>query len=93
MIRGIVKPSREDGTGLEAWVSVAVSGGDQPFQMVEAVVDTGYTGWLMLPASDIFRFGLTTIDTGRSPMAKTGKRIVVKRLCCGMETLRKYWLM
>ena len=48
---------------MEAWLSVAVSGGNQPFQMVEAVVDTEYTGWLMLPALDISKFGLTPIDT------------------------------
>ncbi len=44
--------------GLEAWVTVPVMdayGEPQPF---EVIVDTGFTGWLTLPESDIRRLGL-----------------------------------
>ena len=74
MIRGRVKPSLDDGTGLEAWVSIAVSDGTEAFQTVGAVLDTGYTGWLMIPESSVLRLGLTPIDTRCGTLADSQDR-------------------
>jgi clan AA aspartic protease len=53
MILGSVNESRE------AIVQLAVLDKDQKYQMVKAVVDTGYTGCLILPRSLIVSMGLT----------------------------------
>ena len=58
MINGIVRPSAEDGTGLEAWVDIAVAGEDRVFRTLTAVVDTGATDWLTLPESVVRELGL-----------------------------------
>jgi predicted aspartyl protease len=52
MILGNVNDSRE------AIVQLAVLGQDQKYQMVKAVVDTGYTGCLILPMAVIASMGL-----------------------------------
>jgi clan AA aspartic protease len=52
MILGNVNDSRE------AIVQLAVLGENQKYQMVKAVVDTGYTGCLILPATLIASLGL-----------------------------------
>ena len=50
----------------EAIIRVAVGYGDSPKQMIEAVIDTGFTGYLSLPMSVINRLGLPWYfrDTG-----------------------------
>jgi clan AA aspartic protease len=53
MILGNVNESRE------AIVQLAVLDKDQKYQMVKAVVDTGYTGCLILPMPLIASMGLT----------------------------------
>ena len=58
MIRGIVRPARADGTGFEAIISVDIVGSDWGFRSLEVVVDTGYTGWVSLPAATIRELGL-----------------------------------
>ncbi|MYC33390.1 MAG: clan AA aspartic protease [Chloroflexi bacterium] len=44
--------------GLEAWVTVPIIDAYGELQLFEAIVDTGFTGWLTLPESDIRRLGL-----------------------------------
>ena len=58
MIRGIVRPRSEDGTGLEAWVNIEVAGSERIFRTLPAVVDTGATDWLTLPESVVRELGL-----------------------------------
>ena len=58
MIRGEVRPARDDGTGLEARISVDIVGITQIYQTLEVVVDTGYTGWMSLPETIIDDIGL-----------------------------------
>lgn len=52
MMQGFVNQS------CEAIIRVAVSDGNLPKQMVEAVIDTGFTGFLSLPFSIIASLGL-----------------------------------
>lgn len=48
-----------DGTAaLEARVTIDIAGNDRVFQAVDVVVDTGFTGWMTLPASIISQIGL-----------------------------------
>ena len=56
MIRGAVQ--RNPDGGLEAWIAVSVMDADGEPQQYEVIVDTGFTGWLALPESDIRRLGL-----------------------------------
>ena len=58
MISGQVRPARDDGTGLEARITIHVVGVSRVFQALEVVVDTGYTGWMSLPESIINDIGL-----------------------------------
>ena len=57
MIEGMVR--RNSDGGLEAWITVSVMGIDGELQPCEVIVDTGFTGWLVLPAADIGRLGLS----------------------------------
>jgi clan AA aspartic protease len=52
MMRGFINQRRE------AIISVAVGHANLPKQMVEAVIDTGFTGFLCLPSSIITSLGL-----------------------------------
>lgn len=52
MMQGFVNQS------CEAIIRVAVGHANSPKQMVEAVIDTGFTGFLSLPLSIITRLGL-----------------------------------
>lgn len=69
MIRGRVRPSRADGAGLEAWVEIAIAGDDGMFRTLEAVIDTGFTGWLTVPSSVMLELGLTPAGRAQSTMA------------------------
>ena len=60
MIKGTVKRNSEG--GLEAWVTVSATNAYGNLQQCEVIVDTGFTGWLTLPETDIRRLGL--IRTG-----------------------------
>jgi predicted aspartyl protease len=53
MILGTVNANRE------AVIQVAVFGADRSLKMVRAVIDTGYTGDLMLPKTIVESLGLT----------------------------------
>lgn len=57
MIRGAV--TRNPDGDLEAWVAMSVMDVYGKPQWFEIIVDTGFTGWLTLPAADIRRLGLT----------------------------------
>ena len=50
---------RNSDGGLEAWVTVSVMGAAGELQRCEVIVDTGFTGWLVLPEEDIRRLALT----------------------------------
>ena len=43
---------------LEARISVAVAGPSMEFREVEAVIDTGFSGWLTLPAAAVREMNL-----------------------------------
>ena len=62
MIKGEVREQAED--KLVAFVTVSVEGADNNFMQCEVTLDTGFTGWLLLPQSTIRRLGL--ISRGRS---------------------------
>lgn len=55
MMQGFVNQS------CEAIIPIVVGHGDAPKQMVEAVIDTGFTGFLSLPLSTIESMGLPWI--------------------------------
>ena len=56
MIRGVV--TRNPDGGLEAWVALPIMDAYGEPQRFQVIVDTGFTGWLTLPAADIRRLGL-----------------------------------
>lgn len=58
MIRGVVRPSRTDGSGLEAWIEISVIGDDGASRPLEVVADTGFTGWLTVPPSTVPLIGV-----------------------------------
>jgi len=53
MMQGFVNQS------CEAIIRVAVGSANSPKQMVEALIDTGFTGFLSLPLSTITALGLS----------------------------------
>ena len=59
MIAGQVM--RNPDGGLEAWVALPVMDAYGEPQQFEVIVDTGFTGWLTLPESDIRRLGLISV--------------------------------
>ena len=69
MIRGRVRPSRADGSGLEAWVEIAIAGDDGVLRTLTAIVDTGFTGWLTVPSSVMLEPGLIPSGNVQSTMA------------------------
>ena len=69
MIRGSIRPSRANGSGLEAWVEISIAGDDGVLRTLTAVVDTGFTGWLTVPSSDMAELGLLPSGSATSTMA------------------------
>ena len=67
MIRGRVERNREG--GLEAWISVAVRGPDGEFRQRDVILDTGFTGCLMLPEDDVRDLGLISSGSRQGIMA------------------------
>ena len=61
-MRGVVEPS------LEAVVPVRVRG-PHGEETVDAVLDTGFSGWLSLPAFVVRRLGLEWARSGRAALA------------------------
>ena len=67
MISGSV--TRNELGGLEARLVVAVMGADGNLREHEVILDTGFTGWLMLPEVEIARLGLTIEGERRGILA------------------------
>lgn len=60
IIGQVVAAGQEAGVvALEPRVKIGIAGTDRVFHTEEAVVDTGFTGWLTLPQTLIARLGLT----------------------------------
>ena len=92
MIRGVVRPTRADGTGLEAIIPLHIAGSDWGFRSLEMVVDTGYTGWVSLPAPLIRELGLQYAMT-RPTILADGQAIATRvlRKAVARETARLFW--
>lgn len=56
MIRGRVQ--RNEQGGLEAWVTLPVMDANGEYRQHDVILDTGFTGWLVLPGTDISRLAL-----------------------------------
>ena len=69
MIRGQVKPARDNGTGLEARIPVALVDSIGVFHTMEVVVDTGFAGAMSLPDHIVFELGLNYIGDRLLTMA------------------------
>ena len=67
MIRGTV--ARNSDGGLEAWVTVSLMDAGGELQQCEVIVDTGFTGWLVLPEYEIRRLGLVRSGSQYSVIA------------------------
>ena len=67
MIRGRVE--RNELGGLEPRLAVSVMDAVGELQQFQVVLDTGFTGWLMLPEADINRLGLVSEGRHRGIMA------------------------
>ena len=67
MISGRVE--RNELGGLEPRLAVSVMDAGGELQRFEVVLDTGFTGWLMLPEADINRLGLVIEGRHRGIMA------------------------
>ena len=63
MILGVVNAARE------AVVALSLRGPDGQAQDIEAVVDTGYSGFLTLPAAVVRELGLPFVYVGRALLA------------------------
>ena len=69
MISGRVRTSRADGSGLEARVEIAIVDDSGISRPLEAVVDTGFTGWLTVPPHLASELGLVAAGSAQSTMA------------------------
>lgn len=63
MITGVVTDRRE------AIIHLRVHGPDRQEQEIEAIIDTGFDGWLSLPSSLVARLGLVWRRRGRALLA------------------------
>ncbi len=45
---------------LEPWVTVSINHASGGFRQYDVIVDTGFTGWLMLPEYAVAELGLTS---------------------------------
>ncbi|MCY3734544.1 MAG: clan AA aspartic protease [Chloroflexi bacterium] len=63
MITGVVNER------LEAVIAVEVRGPDGDARMIDAVIDTGYSGYLTLPGQVITALGLSFMSTGSAALA------------------------
>ena len=79
MIRGQVRPSQENSTGLEARISVEIAAANQIFQTLEAVVDTGFEGAFTLPEWVARELGLHR--TGTRPLTLASGQIIRTDTC------------
>ena len=56
MIRGRIQRNQQG--GLEAWLALPVMDANGEYWEHDVILDTGFTGWLVLPATDIGNLGL-----------------------------------
>ena len=54
---------------LEAWLSVSVEYANEGLRRCDVIVDTGFTGWLMLPEPLIRELGLMKMGSRPATMA------------------------
>lgn len=76
MIRGMVRPARDGGAGLEARIAVDIVNSIGVFQSLETVVDTGFTGAVSLPEPIVFDLGLDYIGDRSLTMADGQTRMI-----------------
>ena len=71
MIRGKVRISAAEAeiVLLQPVITISIAGADHAFQMEEAIVDTGFTGWLTLPKHIIEDLRLTCYGQRRAVLA------------------------
>ena len=67
MIRGRVERNLEG--GLEAWISIPIRGSDGEFRQIDVILDTGFTGCLMLSGDDVRALGLISSGSRQGIMA------------------------
>ena len=75
MIKGKVQVAAadEDIVLLEPRIAIGIAGGNHVFQTEEAIVDTGFTGWLTLPERIVKELGLTYYGQRRARLADEGE--------------------
>ena len=71
MIRGQVQRNQQG--GLEAWLALPVMDANGEYREHDVILDTGFTGWLVLPATDISRLGLTHMGQYQAIIASGGE--------------------
>lgn len=67
MIKGVVNPA------FEAVIRIALSDQSGQSLEIEAVIDTGYTGFLTLPTSLVTQLGLTYRSHGQAVLADSSE--------------------
>ena len=67
MIRGRVE--RNEQGGLEARLPLSVMDANGDYRQHDVILDTGFTGWLVLPATDISRLGLVNVGQHQAIIA------------------------
>ncbi len=70
MIQGVVTAA------YEAVVSLTVQGPTGQFQEIEAVIDTGFTGFLTMPLGAVEELGLPFLNTGQVTLADGSESIL-----------------
>lgn len=78
MIKGWVRASRDDGTGLEVCAALDIVGSNGVRRSLDVVVDTGFTGLMTLTETIVSDLGLTymgnrsvTLADGETRMTRT----------------------
>ena len=79
MIRGQVRASQDNSTGLEARISVEIVGANQIFRTLESVVDTGFEGAFTLPEWVARELGLHS--TGTRPLTLASGQTIQTDTC------------
>ncbi len=69
MITGAVNPNRD------VTIRLPVRGPDEREQEIEAVIDTGFNGFITLPPAIVTAFGLAYLGRGRAILANGGEAL------------------
>lgn len=67
MIRGWVQRNQQG--GLEAWLALPVMDANGEYREHDVILDTGFTGWLVLPAAAVGNLGLVNEGQHQAIMA------------------------